>query len=278
MGDGHRRAGRALAATVALAISSAAFAADLTPAPAPAPASTGWIVTLGAMGVVGPLYDGSNRYGITPAPSFSIRRPGTPPDLSSPDDSFDLTLFDNPWLKVGPVIALSIGRAVDMDRRLAGLDNYSWTVEPGLFVEWWPLPDQLRFRAEVRHGLRSEDGFVADVGADLFHRAGAFTFSTGPRVKLADSDSMNLQFGVTPAASARNGLVTPFSASGGFKSVGYTAAMNYDWSSQWRTTAYARYDRLVGDAASSPITKRFGSPNQLTVGLGASYSFMFNGL
>jgi MipA family protein len=36
---------------------------------------------------------------------------------------------------------------------------------------------------------------------------------------------------------------------------------------------FQRFDRLLGDAAASPITRRFGSPDQFTFGLGANYSF-----
>ena len=44
-------------------------------------------------------------------------------------------------------------------------------------------------------------------------------------------------------------------------------------SEQWATTVYAGYDRLVGDAGDSPITRRLGSQDQFTVGARLSYSF-----
>jgi outer membrane protein len=37
--------------------------------------------------------------------------------------------------------------------------------------------------------------------------------------------------------------------------------------------SYIEYDRLLGDAAKSPIVTARGSANQTTVGIGASYSF-----
>ena len=36
---------------------------------------------------------------------------------------------------------------------------------------------------------------------------------------------------------------------------------------------FARYERLVGDAAKSPIVREFGSRNQLSAGIGLSYTF-----
>jgi MipA family protein len=39
--------------------------------------------------------------------------------------------------------------------------------------------------------------------------------------------------------------------------------------------AYVEYERLLGDAAKSPLVTLRGSPNQTTVGIGASYAFDF---
>jgi outer membrane protein len=36
---------------------------------------------------------------------------------------------------------------------------------------------------------------------------------------------------------------------------------------------FARYERLVGDAAKSPIVRELGSRNQLSGGAGLSYTF-----
>ena len=36
---------------------------------------------------------------------------------------------------------------------------------------------------------------------------------------------------------------------------------------------YARYERLVGDAAKSPIVREFGSRNQFSAGAGLNYTF-----
>jgi outer membrane protein len=44
---------------------------------------------------------------------------------------------------------------------------------------------------------------------------------------------------------------------------------------QWEVHSYVEYERLLGDAANSPLVTARGSPNQTTVGIGASYSFDF---
>jgi outer membrane protein len=62
-------------------------------------------------------------------------------------------------------------------------------------------------------------------------------------------------------------------ANGGLRSIGAGMQLRYQWNRQWAARAYAEYDRLMGDAASSPLVTERGSPNQLRFGLGVTYSF-----
>jgi outer membrane scaffolding protein for murein synthesis (MipA/OmpV family) len=71
--------------------------------------------------------------------------------------------------------------------------------------------------------------------------------------------------------------VEPYRPTGGFTSVGVAAAAEYRWSPTWSTTLFGGYKRLVGSAADSPVTRRFGSPNQFNVGVSLSYSFTTTG-
>lgn len=41
----------------------------------------------------------------------------------------------------------------------------------------------------------------------------------------------------------------------------------------WGISTHAKYDRLLGDAANSPVVRRLGSRNQLHGGIGVSYTF-----
>ena len=236
----------------------------------------GWIVTVGAMATYGPEYDGSDKMSLGGMPSLSWRRAGEAPVFTAPDDSFGLTLYKTQAFRFGLAGSLRVGRSDSDDERLEGLDNYSWTVEGGVFAEYWPIANLLRTRVEVRHGFDDNDGFVADLGADLVGRYGRFTLSAGPRLSLADSNVMDLKYGVSPEAAARNGQVSAFSAGGGIESVGVSGAVSYALTDTVTTTLYGRYDRLMGDAADSPITKEFGSADQFTVGIGLTYSFNVN--
>lgn len=251
--------------------SSSALAADLFFDPAPV-STGGWIVTIKGNLKAGPSYPGADDIGFLAFPSLSLRRAGTPQRFSAPDDGVSFSFMDDSAFRIGVVGRFQGGRYLSDDRRLFGLNKVDWAVEPGLFIEYWPVAF-LRARAELRRGFGGHEGFVADLGLDWVQRFGAVTASIGPRLALGDGEFTRTYFGVTPLEAVLNGRVTPYRPSGGVTSVGATAALSYDWSEAWSATAHVSYKRLVGDAANSPIVKRFGSENQFGFGLSLSYSF-----
>lgn len=233
---------------------------------------SGWIVTLKGNLQAQPTYPGADDLSFIGYPSLSLRRAGTVERFSAPDDGLSFSVLDASALRFGVVGRFVGGRYLRDDRRLVGLDKINWAIEPGLFVEYWPV-DFLRARAEIRHGINGHDGFVADLGLDLVQTFGAFTVSAGPRLSLGDGEFTRTYFGVTPEEAALNGQVWAYRPSGGITSVGAIASASYNWSEQWATTAFVSYKRLVGDAADSPIVQEFGSENQIGLGLTISYSF-----
>jgi outer membrane scaffolding protein for murein synthesis (MipA/OmpV family) len=248
-----------------------AHAADLFFNPEPITTS-GWIVTLKANLRAAPRYPGADELSFYGFPSVSFRRAGTPERFSAPDDGVSFSFLDDSAFRVGVVGRFQGGRYLQDNRELFGLRKVDWAVEPGIFVEYWPV-EFLRARAEIRRGFGGHEGFVADLGLDWVQRFGAFTTSLGPRVALGDNEFTRTYFGVTPLEAALNGQVTAYRPSGGITSVGALAGVTYEWSPAWSTTAYVSYRRLVGDAADSPIVKQFGSENQYSLGLTVSYSF-----
>lgn len=267
------RAASSLAVLTAIvAGSTMAQAADPFFSPEPIQASSGWIVTVKGNLRVGPSYPGSDEFSFIGYPSLSFRRAGTVERFGAPDDGLSFSFLEESAFRFGVVGRFVGGRYLQDNRELFGLEKIDWAVEPGVFVEYWPV-EFLRARAEIRRGFNGHEGFVADFGLDAVQRFGAFTVSVGPRLALGDSEFTRTYFGVTPAEAALNGQVTPYRPSGGITSVGATGAISYDWSQQWSTTAFVTYKHLVGDAADSPIVKRFGSENQWGFGLTASYSF-----
>lgn len=235
----------------------------------------GWTVTLKGNLLTAPSYPGAKENSILFYPSAGIRRAGTPATFSTPDQGVSLALFDAGWLKAGPVAAFVGARKSRDHAALSGLNDVDWTIEGGVFVELWPM-EQLRTRIELRKGFHGHHGYVADFGADWVVKQGAWTFSAGPRLTLASDDFMRRYFGVNALESVASGLPV-YKVDGGVKSYGATLAAKYDWSKNFSTTLWGRYDRLVGDAGASPVLSRDGSRNQYTLGLIAAYSFDFRG-
>ena len=236
----------------------------------------GWIVTVTGNAVLAPRYPGADELGFFGYPSVSFRRAGEARRFSTPDEGLSLALYDTPAIRFGVVGRYRGGRYFGDDRRLFGFEDVRWAVEPGVFVEAWPM-QFLRARAELRRGFVGHEGFVADLALDAVFPAGATTMSVGPRVTLGDDEFTRTYFGVRPFEAALNGRVPAYRPSGGITSVGALAAVSHDWTAQWSTIVYASYHRLVGDAASSPIVKRFGSEDQFSVGASLSYSFAVAG-
>lgn len=257
------------------ALATPALGAD--PLYSPAPVASGeWIVTVKGTVGVQPDYVGSDKTSLFGYPSISLRRAGAPVAFSAPDDGIGIALYEASGFRVGPVARFRAGRYTGDDRRLIGLDDVRWAIEPGLFAEFYPV-DGIRVRAEVRRGFNGHEGVVGTLGVDGIARAGAFTFSGGPRLEFGDTTFARDVFGVTPREAAWNGLVTPYRPTGGFTAVGAAAAVTYAFSPSWSTTVFGGYKRLVGPAADSPVTRRFGSPNQLTAGVSLAYSFSTSG-
>jgi MipA family protein len=234
------------------------------------------IVSVGGFVGAGPRFQGSREVGLWGLPYLSFRKVDEPREWWSPDDALDATLIGQGRVQAGVVLDVRDGRHLSDDRRLAGLPRLPVTVGLGLFGEVWPIADTLRLRAEVTQGIRARDGLVAKLGADLVGRFGRFTLSAGPRFVLGDDAAMRLDFDVPVRTTIVNPSLGPYRAKGGPRSGGATAAVSYDLTEAWQIFSYVRYDRLIASASDSPIARRIGTPNQLTVATGAIYSFPLN--
>ncbi|HZZ66644.1 MAG TPA: MipA/OmpV family protein, partial [Phenylobacterium sp.] len=143
----------------------------------------------------------------------------------------------------------------------------------GVYAEWWPL-DYLRFHGEARYGVLGNSAVSGDVAADLVHVGPKWRLSIGPRVHLGDSRFARTYFDVSSIEAARSPFgIAPFSSDGMFLSAGGLASAEYRWTRRWSILANVSYQRLLGDAADSPIVARLGSPDQFTGALGLRYRF-----
>lgn len=190
--------------------------------------------------------------------------------FEAPDESFGSPLIHSGNFAFGPAFGF-IGKRTAADVG-ADLPKVGLSIEAGAFAQV-SLTPALRVRAEGRKGFSGHKGWTGEISADYIAREGDdWLFSIGPRVTLGDAKYTRAYFGVTPAAAATSGLPA-FDPDGGIQSVGLTAGYHRMLGKNWGVAVYGRYDRLVGDAADSPVAREFGSRDQPSVGLALSYTF-----
>ena len=239
------------------------------------PAAAQRVVTLGIGAQTYPQYPGADTYGIAPLPIIGLRRPDDPIAFSSGDDSAGLALlrYDS-VINFGPVVHLQNKRQEEDVGAAVG--DVPFTVEVGGFVSINPSRN-FRLRAELRRGVGGHDGWVGSAGADIIFRDDRnYIFAIGPRVRWADNRYNDAYFGVTPAVAAATGLAT-LDLDGGIYAVGGVANLTYRLGRNWGVQGYAGYDRLVRDAADSPIVRNFGSRDQFSGGAGLWIEFTVGG-
>jgi outer membrane protein len=225
-------------------------------------------VALGAEIV--PDHVGADGTRWSPLVNFDLKREGKEFEFEAPDESFGFSLVDVGRLEIGP--ALNLERSRRPSRFPVPVEKVSTTVEAGAFVQLY-LADSVRVRGELRKGLGGHDGLISQLSADLIARRGDdYVFSIGPRFSWADKDYQRAYFGVTPALSAASGLAT-YTPDSGSRGVGAASSISYQFSRKLGIQAYARYERLIGDAGRSPLIRTYGSRDQMSAGLALSYTF-----
>lgn len=147
---------------------------------------------------------------------------------------------------------------------LQGLRDINWTMELGLGLGY----EQQGYRVfgDARYGFFGHDSWVGQLGADaIFRPVRGLTVTFGPRVDLGTDKFVDTYFGVSPAEAAASQF-NAFSPSGGVVSAGLNLEAFYQIDERWGFQGRVAWDRLLNDAASSPITQ-FGSPDQYRVEL-----------
>jgi outer membrane protein len=118
--------------------------------------------------------------------------------------------------------------------------------------------------------MGSTDGGVLDVGLGYgfrFPTRTAFDVRVGSR--FATEAWMESYYGVSIAESLRSGI--PFyDAEAGFKDISLSGNLTQDITDHWSLLAYARIQRLTGDADESPVSR---TEMQGSGGLGVAYTF-----
>lgn len=227
-------------------------------------------VRLGLGGQMEPEFIGSDDLELGPLWDVDIARGDNPFRFEAPDDNFGIRLFNKNGFSAGPTANVEGSRK---NKHVgAPVGKVDTTIEVGAFAEYQPN-ESIRLRADLRKGVNGHEGLVGSIGADRIWRDGdRYVFSIGPRVLFSDGKYQRAYFGVDSAAALASGL-TAYRPGGGIHALAATSGLSYQFNPRFGMFGYARYERLVGNAAESPIVREFGSRNQLSGGIGLSYTF-----
>lgn len=269
-----------------LSIPATAFAADLPSrdiAPTFVQPTGGFDVTIGIGPDVMNQFPGAKSITVLPTFHLGYRRAGEPDPFYTPDDAFDIAIFENPYFRIGPAANYINERTLSGGNgNFFGLHDIGGTLELGGFAEFYPVPNHLRIRGEILQGVTGSRGLVGNLGADGIERVGPFEFSLGPRIGFGDDRYASQYFSVSPIEAAVNNAatgsgITAYNARGGLTSVGGLATVRYDFSRQWSVLGFGGYSRLVSSVGNSPVPNVLGSLNQFTAGATLNYTFNFGG-
>ena len=227
-------------------------------------------IRVGLGGQVRPKFVGADSSEVAPLFDLDIARGSNEFAFEAPDYSFGLPVVSTGGFSFGPAANIASSRK-ESDVG-APVGKVKTTIEAGAFANY-ELSKSFYLHAEVLKGLGGHKGVVGTVGADYVWRDGdKYVFSVGPRVLFSDSRYQRANFGVGPTAALDSGL-PQYRPSGGIHGIAAASGVSYQFNDRFGLFGYGRYERLVGDAAHSPIIREFGSRNQLSGGLGLNYTF-----
>lgn len=261
-------------ATLMLLAPGAALAGSLEPVqpePLPtvqaAPAQTPRLVfTLRGGVAVSPEYFGSSDYEIGPDLGFSLgyaRLGGFSFGSTDPN-------FEKRGLNLRGAFRYIPERSASKSPALAGLNDRDASVELGLGLGY--TQRNYEVFGDIRYGVVGHESFVGTLGADLrLHPTDRLTVTAGPRVSLGSDTFANTYFGVTPAEAAASSFAA-YEAQGGVMSAGVELGATYRINDSWGVEGAATYEKLMGDAADSPITQA-GDDDQWRLRLGLTRRF-----
>lgn len=242
-------------------------------AAAPAQAQEGekvYRVRVGVGGQFKPAYPGADKSDFRPLFDFDLARGIEEFRIETPDDRFGVRLISAGRFTAGPAASIQ-GSRKDKDVG-AAVGKVDTTIELGGYADYL-LTDALRLRGELVKGVNGHEGLVGQVGIDHFWRDGdRYALTLGPRLLFSDSRYQRAYFGVSPAAALATGLPA-YRPGSGIHAVALAAGAQTQFGPRWGVFGYARGERLVGDAADSPLVRTYGSRNQLSAGIGVSYAF-----
>lgn len=226
-----------------------------------------WNVELGVLGVYWQVYEGSEDHEFVGFPLF--RAEYRDRYFIDALDGIGVHLVNTDSYKLTTAITYTLGRDEDDSSDLEGLGD----IDPGTAVSVAGefTSGGISYGAKVVEEVSGDDtGHLADfeVGyTDIISDRSFLEYSV--IASYASSEYMESYFGVTPTQANDSGLAR-FDADAGFKSAGLQLTGLRLLDNGWSLQGEFRYERLLGDAADSPVVRE---ENRVTLAIGVAHSF-----
>ncbi|MEM6852602.1 MAG: MipA/OmpV family protein [Pseudomonadota bacterium] len=226
-----------------------------------------------------PEFEGSGDFRVVPLVIANFNAFGARIEVEG-IQSITVDVVPHPVWRAGPAFGAWLPRNDNADDpRVALLPEVDFAVEVGGFVgfetPFGPLDEgRLSGDVSVRHDVASaHEGLVVKADLDYFFAASRrLRFLVGANATYANGDYFDSYFTVTDDVAAVSGLAA-FDADPGLKDVGVEASAILSFSPKYALFVRSAYNRLLSDAADSPIVEDIGSENQVFVGGGLFYAF-----
>jgi outer membrane scaffolding protein for murein synthesis (MipA/OmpV family) len=275
---------RSLAVTVAALIAQGAAAQEIIPIPLPQESN---LVGLGVFSV--PDWYGSKdqEAAIAPLVRYRFDDQGRYIQLVGPE--LRANLMPRTDLRFGPMLRFRPRRDDDVEDNVIGrMHPVASATELGVFVDYhMPLEPnrplhKVVFSADlVGNTTGVYSGPTGNIRATYFYPfpqsiAGYSLLGTVGFGLFFASDHFNDRyFGIrgSDVLLFPNRAGQPYRAEGGLTSIKIPFSLTTQVDPKWLVTVAGRYERLLGDAADSPVIKDRGDENQWIIGVAASYLF-----
>jgi MipA family protein len=271
--------------TLVMAAASGAAIAQSANKPTTGP----WDVSVGAVVVSAPEYEGSNKRRTGLAPDFNVSYKTSSYGtfaVGSKARGISWTAIDSEDYSLGLTLGLDGGRVDDKDggplrtgsKRLRGMGEIKSTADVGVFGHVKVgVPISFRVIRNTGDGKVNSDRSVEGSGGTLavlsvdvpWQISDKVGVSISPNLVWADKKYTKTYFGVTNRQSIDSGF-SAYDPKGGIKSVGLAVGANYRFTPNWSANAGVSFDRLQGDAAKSPLVQ---TKSQTSVAAGVTYTF-----
>lgn len=191
----------------------------------------------------------------------------------------DANVLNSREWQFGPALNLRFGRSDVDDAVVARLPDVDNTIEGGIalsytYVDPGPIPFRLRVGGLALVDLGDTfHGFDDTVYASLWMPLSrTMLLGLGTGASWASTSYTQAYYGVTPAGAQASGLPA-YTPGSGMRQWYAWPALVVQVAPSWFVGTAAFYQRLVGDAAASPIVQQRGDRNQWTYGIGLGYAW-----